>query len=160
MFLVGYFDLGSFLVCLSISHTLVSYLCFNCVSIRYQHSSEEEELNWSLKEPESEQKRQICRVVVLAAKLECATPSSSVGQTEKSQFQQNDHARAHDLTLEHGPCSSVQPQARAQTRNKEHKILAQWSTLERNIACSSVAAINQESLFFEAISWEKILGHI
>ena len=27
------------------------------------------------------------------------------------------------------------------------------------IASSSVAVINRESLFFEAISWENILGH-
>ena len=45
MFLVGYFDLGSFLVYLSFSHILVSYLCFYCVSIRYKHSNEEEKLN-------------------------------------------------------------------------------------------------------------------
>ena len=115
MFFLGYFDLGSLLLCLLFSHILVSYLCFNCVSIRYKHSSGEEELNWSLKEPGSEQKRQICRVAILIARPKRVTPSSSIGQIEKSQFQQKQHARAHDLTLERGPCSSVQPQARAQT---------------------------------------------
>ena len=43
LFLVDYFDLGSFLVCLSISYILFSYLCFYCISIRYKHSSWKEE---------------------------------------------------------------------------------------------------------------------
>ena len=91
MFLVSCFNLYSFLVYLSFSHILVSYLYFNCVSTWYKHSSGEEKLNWSLKEPGSEQKRKIYRVLVLIAMLECATLSSSMGQIEKSQFQQKDN---------------------------------------------------------------------